>query len=285
MNWIFSLFNFWELKAKRIFFLLVAGTFLKSCATDGSGNGIITKLASREKANSIIADDDVNIQTRDLAYKLVDFSFNAYLDSFYIKNQIQLSSYDTAKNRHLYVVTNTYTNGEDIYRHYLSFAPATAAGAPFTSSVDLNRQDIRDSRRADITRNIYDTLTVHVQNFPYTSPVNDFALSMSGYFGRTYEYVPAGAAYRLELDELVEMNAISQSVYSSTVMGTGSINLDKQFSDPDVEDIQFKISVRVKAVITPSVDNYTSLYYMDFGGYGYTRSDTSIVWTAYNLDF
>jgi hypothetical protein len=273
--------------------MILLGFTLNSCTSTGSGSAVITKIASREEANSILENYDLTSPFVDAALLAQQLMLNQYVDSNQFK-VIAVYDYNSA--------TNTLsTSSPTLYsrsRQKVQITPHDANGLPTASVINLKKTDILEYAQDDgeSEYNYYDSVYINVTSFPYDSvfsgKVINLPLSCTGSIRRTYHssYSISQTDFAADMSGSASMTNWREGfavIGGKVKAGVIYFNGTNYLNEP-VDDLDMNVNVRFKLVVTPrAASNFLIdvAYYLDFGGYGYTLNSNTFTWTPYELDF
>ncbi len=273
---------------------------VNSCTSPGSGSGLITKIASREEANSILQDYDLTSPFVDAALTAQGMMLNQYVDSNQFK-MFAFYNYNSSSN----TLSTSYTDPAPAFpalysrsREKVQITPHDANGLPTASVINLKKTNMLEYGQddGDSEYSYYDSVYVNVASFPYDSvfsgKVLSLPLSCSGAVRRIYH-----SSYSIGQTDF-EANMSGSATMTNWRNGSAVIggkvkarviyfNGTNYLNEP-VDDLDMNVNVRFKLVVTPRVGSNFLIdvaYYLDFGGYGYMLNSNTFTWTPYELDF
>ena len=280
--------------------ITMLGATLHSCTSAGSGSGLITKIASREEANSILENYDLTSPFLDAALLAQQLMLNQYVDSNQFK-VFAVYDYNSANN----TLSTSYVDPAPTYptlyarsRQKVQITPHDANGLPTASVINLKKTNIFEFGQDDgeSEYNYYDSVHVNVASFPYDSvfsgKVLNLPLSCTGSIRRTYHssYSISQTDFEANMSGSATMtNWRSGSAVIGGKVKAGVIYFNgTNYLNEPVDDLDMNVNVRFKLVVTPRVGSNFLIdvaYYLDFGGYGYMFNWGTATWTPYELDF
>ena len=265
---------------------ILMGFCLNACTTEGEGSEFITKLASREEANEIVAIPEVSGGLGRVSQ--ADF-YSGYIDTSWIRQTFipgGLYSYNTATKTWSRVDSNKFDINDALAVQKTSYQlePSNANGFPIQSSTKIIYENKQQNWDNTGYRENYSSITV--DNMPLWYPLDgneQEPSSGTASLGSVYErikYSPAVNALTVQSE--TNYTYTTSRIGTGSAIGSGRFKITRESGEP--EKIDISIRFKFEAVVDESYTQQFTIY-IDFGGYGYKMSNGEIQWTPYELDF